>query len=246
MVRGATMKPLYRTCERCGVVYPRKYGEARAYFARRRFCSVECYRARDAEYTTEDRGHTTPCWISTYAPSSHGYCLMPGPDGRRQYAHRVMYERANGPAPAGMDLDHLCRVPVCCNPDHLEAVCHAENSRRGTHTKLDHEQAAQIRVAMGTLQEIADRFGVNNSTVHRIKRGEIWGDTRRPRVAGAPCPDCLAPTEGGHRYCGRCKKIRRAATYRRYREKNRPPKGYSENAHAHRYAEAQEANRRLG
>lgn len=45
--------------------------------------------------------------------------------------HRLAYEFAKGPIPDGMVIDHLCRNPACCNPDHLEPVTAAENTRRG-------------------------------------------------------------------------------------------------------------------
>ncbi len=50
---------------------------------------------------------------------------------RRGYrAYRVMYELLKGDIPEGMTLHHLCRNPRCVNPDHLEPVSHAENTRR--------------------------------------------------------------------------------------------------------------------
>lgn len=51
---------------------------------------------------------------------------------RVDMAHRVAYELAMGRVPAGMEVDHLCRVRLCVRPDHLEAVSHAENMRRIT------------------------------------------------------------------------------------------------------------------
>jgi hypothetical protein len=52
--------------------------------------------------------------------------------GRRnpQKAHRVAYELFVGPIPEGLHIDHLCRVQLCVNPAHLEAVTPAENVRR--------------------------------------------------------------------------------------------------------------------
>ena len=45
-------------------------------------------------------------------------------------AHRFAYERAHGPIPEGLVLDHLCRNTKCVNPAHLEAVTSQENHRR--------------------------------------------------------------------------------------------------------------------
>jgi hypothetical protein len=46
-----------------------------------------------------------------------------------------------GPVPEGLELDHLCENPPCCNPAHLEPVTHAENNRRAA-------QARQRRKAL--------------------------------------------------------------------------------------------------
>lgn len=63
--------------------------------------------------------------------------------------HRALYEHFVGPIPAGLDLDHLCRVRSCCNPKHLEPVTRQVNLLRGettparraavTHCPRDHE-----------------------------------------------------------------------------------------------------------
>jgi hypothetical protein len=43
----------------------------------------------------------------------------------------LAYEYANGPIPEGLQIDHLCRVKCCINPDHLEAVTPSVNVLRG-------------------------------------------------------------------------------------------------------------------
>lgn len=79
----------------------------------------------------------TGCWIwQGYIHPRSGYGFMgigSKLDGsRRLYpTHRVAYEAMVGPIPDRFDVDHLCRVRACCCPDHLEAVTHQENCRRG-------------------------------------------------------------------------------------------------------------------
>ncbi|MGO9792395.1 MAG: HNH endonuclease [Solirubrobacteraceae bacterium] len=89
-------------------------------------------------------------------------------------AHRVNYEDRFGPVPEGTELDHLCRNRDCVNPDHLEPVTHAENCRRGRRAKLTTAQVAEIRSSSQTQRVIARRYGITQSHVSRIRRGEVW------------------------------------------------------------------------
>lgn len=63
--------------------------------------------------------------------------------GRKSFgAHRIAYKLFVGEIPEGLEIDHLCRVRHCVNPNHLEPVTHAENMRRAimnTHKDKDHE-----------------------------------------------------------------------------------------------------------
>jgi hypothetical protein len=70
----------------------------------------------------------TGCWLWTGTVGRYGY----GNSGR-QDSHRLVYERLVGPVPAGLQLDHLCRVRRCVNPGHLEPVTRLENVRRSPH-----------------------------------------------------------------------------------------------------------------
>lgn len=57
---------------------------------------------------------------------------------KAKLAHRIVYEFYCEPIPNGLELDHLCRIPSCVNPDHLEPVTHAINMARGVHAFKSH------------------------------------------------------------------------------------------------------------
>lgn len=71
----------------------------------------------------------TGCWEWQGAKSGSGYGCV-GMNGRKVATHRLAYIWFVGPIPDGLELDHLCRNIICCNPEHLEAVTRAENQRR--------------------------------------------------------------------------------------------------------------------
>ncbi|MCU1617180.1 MAG: hypothetical protein JWO98_4720 [Frankiales bacterium] len=73
---------------------------------------------------------TESCWLWVASLNSKGYGQFY--DGRRVVqAYKFAYEMARGPVPDGLDLDHLCRNPVCVNPAHLEPVTSRANTLRG-------------------------------------------------------------------------------------------------------------------
>lgn len=81
----------------------------------------------EAEYTPEPN---SGCWLWLGYGTANGYGSL-RIDGKHVLAHRAAYELYKGPIPAGLDLDHLCRVRCCVNPDHLEPVTRSVNLRRG-------------------------------------------------------------------------------------------------------------------
>lgn len=77
---------------------------------------------------------TESCWLWTGPGDGLGYGSfgLKTDDGWRVVkAHRFAYETMVGPIPAGLHIDHLCRVRHCVNPDHLEPVTLRENILRG-------------------------------------------------------------------------------------------------------------------
>lgn len=71
-------------------------------------------------------------WLASKTPGPRGgYGQYGISSGHMIAAHLHLYRTLVGPVPAGLQLDHTCRVRHCVNPQHLEPVTARENSRRG-------------------------------------------------------------------------------------------------------------------
>jgi hypothetical protein len=89
------------------------------------------------------------CWMWTGGHNSAGYGQLMWNGRRDRMAHKVVYSLFFGEVPEGLEVDHLCLVPACVNPNHLEAVTRLENLRRShttghgngtrTHCRRGHE-----------------------------------------------------------------------------------------------------------
>lgn len=111
------------------------------------------------------------CWTWMGAKSGNlGYGVFYVCEGRNVPSHQFSYRLFCGPVPDGLELDHLCRKPLCCNPLHLEAVTHAENCLRG--------------VGPTAL----------NAKKSRCVRGHLFdsGNTHIPKGGGRKCKRCHA------------------------------------------------------
>lgn len=99
-------------------------------------------------------------------------------DGRTQKEafHRFIYRAHHDILdwPAGYEIDHICRIRSCCNPDHLRMIGRSEHARyTNTYRYQDrHETARRYWLATkcnGT--KLAKRYVVTTSTGCRWIRG---------------------------------------------------------------------------
>lgn len=128
------------------------------------------------------------CWLWTalLQPAGYGQIHV---DGKRLLAHRFSWVLANGEIPAGMFVLHKCDNPPCVNPDHLflgtqtenmadmKSKLRGTNGERSTHSVLCAGDVGRIRdmLRCGALQrEVANWFGVDRTTIGKIKRGVTW------------------------------------------------------------------------
>lgn len=104
---------------------------------------------RDRIACLSSKDEQSGCWIWNGCIDKCGYGKIGAVFGET-LAHRASYKEFVGPISHGLEIDHKCKRRNCVNPEHLEAVSHAENVRRGdyksnhrnrrkTHCKRGHE-----------------------------------------------------------------------------------------------------------
>lgn len=116
------------------------------------------------------------CWIWQGSKISTGYGNL-RVNNKTILAHRYMYELVRGEIPKELELDHLCKTPLCINPAHLEPITHAENCRRGKRAKLTHKTVIEIKAmkAVGyTITAIAEKYNLVRHTIRSAINGESW------------------------------------------------------------------------
>lgn len=118
-----------------------------------------------------------------------------GPGGKKKrLVHRIAAAIWLGfDLESDLQVNHHCDNPPCFNPEHLFIGTQKDNLRdmdakgrrvinhaprvwgeRHPSAKLSIADVLAIKVATGSQQVVADRFGITQSTVSKIKRGERW------------------------------------------------------------------------
>jgi len=140
----------------------------------------------------------TGCWLWTGTVDAGGYARIKvgGRNGTMASAHRVSYELHVKPIPEGLDIDHLCRVRHCVNPDHMEPVTHRDNVVRGLAPTVSVAAAAAIKLARTHCKQ-GHEYTEDNTYVYTRSNGKT------------------------HRQCRMCQHVR--VTKPSYRAKRRKP-----------------------
>lgn len=113
------------------------------------------------------------CWLWTGGVNNRGYGSLKV-NGKHMHSHRAMWEQERGPIPGNLTIDHICKIKLCVNPDHMRLMTRLDNQRLGSHVKITYEQAEQIRADPRMQKEIAVSYGLSESQVSRIRSGKMW------------------------------------------------------------------------
>jgi hypothetical protein len=142
-------------------------------------------------------------WIGSGCP---GYGSIKV-EGKNCPAHHLSFAHYKGPIPEGLELDHICRLKCCVNPDHLRAVTRKQNIilaqpfRRRKFKPYSPPSSPRLAAAidaMGTVRALAKAIGLTPQAVHawheippeRVRAVSqatgIPGHVLRPDVWGLP------------------------------------------------------------
>lgn len=76
------------------------------------------------------------CWLWTGHGTPNGYGNFW--NGHSQvFAHKWAWVSLRSDIPEGLELDHLCKIRNCVNPDHMEPVTREENIARSAQTRRE-------------------------------------------------------------------------------------------------------------
>jgi hypothetical protein len=135
------------------------------------------------------------CWEwrgSMYERTGYGRICLGGDKGKTILAHRASWMLHKGNVPEGMQVLHRCDNRKCVNPGHLFVGTAADNMNDkvmkgrqsrllGTSNPMSKLTDARVReikeeYARGekSQSEVGEMFGVRQTTVGKIVRGESW------------------------------------------------------------------------
>jgi hypothetical protein len=181
-----------KVCMQCGGEFiPRR--------STQRFCSPVCGNlARSIPVAERFEQHIGPVtesgcilWTGPTDPDGYGSFKVTIDNKRKHVrAHRVAYERVNGPIPCGQCVCHKCDTPLCINPEHMFLGTDTDNmadktskgrQARGASVglaKMTEELVVELRrrYAMGgiSILDLAREFGITQNPAWMAIKRKTW------------------------------------------------------------------------
>lgn len=163
-----------------------------------------------------ERDDFTGCWMWAGATYVNGYGAF-WFDQKVTPVHRAAYMiMVDEVIPEGYEIDHLCRVRLCVNPDHLEAVPRNENAarKRAVMGVLDFCRAAGHPLTDDNVYRGngKTRWQCRECTLSRTNTSRFSAD--KPRRTPGFCPQGhpkVGDWADKYYHCRECVRQRRAA-----------------------------------
>ncbi len=129
------------------------------------------------------------CWLWRGTVLNTGYGQL-SINGKRVYAHRVAWERINGPIPSGLLVCHKCDVRNCVNPAHLFLGTYKDNTQdaivkgriirigegngRAKLSAVQVDEIRQRRKSGESMYRLGKAFGIHRAHIRRICNRVAW------------------------------------------------------------------------
>jgi hypothetical protein len=161
----------------------------------------------------------TGCWLFSGSTNGNGYVQVLY-RGRKQQAHRLIFTLVNGPIPAGMHIDHVCRTRRCCRPDssHLRVVTQAENNRASWEALSGDLSSCEGCGSQYTRHHPQQKYcsaqcqNKVNRALRKARQAE--GGFRQTNQECRRCGETFLQKKSDHKFCSRsCKQASTGAKY---------------------------------
>lgn len=141
------------------------------------YALLQDFPGKSPAYAAVEGPLDTPCWAWLHAKTRKGYGFR-WVDNRRVTVHRELV----GPIGSDEDAHHLCGVPGCVNPDHIQRISKAAHARLHQGGRTAYDDIADMLVCRPGLTpaEIAAATGHSRMAVNAaLHRAYYSGRVRR-------------------------------------------------------------------